>query len=116
MQKLICDGRSIIFNSDYKIYIFCALFQPPLSDTNYLYEMNKKVKEITSALIQLVQKGQRKEVEIPGYSPLCINLRNVEMKQLITLSRQYLTYAKMHTPDIENVPQLYIQFLKSQLN
>lgn len=78
--------------------------------------MNKKVTAITSSLLPLVKKGCKEEVKVPNYEHLTINLNGVDTQKLITLSRQYLTYSKMHTPSIEEVPQLFIQFLISNVN
>lgn len=77
--------------------------------------MNRVTKEITTSLIGFLQKGMKKEVEVPGYEDLKINLKNVSIQRLVALNRQYLTYSKMHQPAIEDVPQLYVQFLKSHL-
>lgn len=88
----------------------------PLSSTNFLFDLNKVVKEITDKIIKYVKSGGKGVIVIPGYDDLSIDVTNITIQKLVVLSRQYLTYSKMHAPDIQQVPQLYIQYLRTNLS
>ncbi|XP_022911050.1 protein KTI12 homolog [Onthophagus taurus] len=88
----------------------------PLSSTNFLYELNKTVKIITDKIIKDIRSGVKGEITVPGVEDLTLDITGIGMQKIINLNRQYLTFSKMHTPDIEKVPQLYVQFLKANLN
>jgi len=87
----------------------------PLSSTNFLYELDKITKEITDVILKAKTGGSRGEIQIPGHDNLGINVTNVSIPQLMKLRRQYLTYSKMHAPEVSQIPRLYIQFLKSSI-
>ncbi|KAK9694648.1 Chromatin associated protein KTI12 [Popillia japonica] len=88
----------------------------PLSSTNFLYDLNRVVKDVTDKLIKHIKDGDRGQIHIAGYRDLSIDVTNITIQKLVILSRQYLTYSKMHAPDINQVPQLYIQYLRANLN
>lgn len=77
--------------------------------------MNKIVKAITSGLIAHVSKGCKETIQVANYDDLEINLKNATVPKLLSLSRQYINYSKMNTPQLENVPSLYIQYLQTNL-
>jgi len=87
----------------------------PLSSTNFLYELDKITKEITDSILKAKTRGTGGEMKIPGYDNLRINISNVTTPQLMVLRRQYITYSKMHAPEVSQIPQLYIQYLKSSI-
>lgn len=74
------------------------------------------MKEITDKIIKYVKSGGKGVIVIPGYDDLSIDVTNITIQKLVVLSRQYLTYSKMHAPDIQQVPQLYIQYLRTNLS
>ncbi|KAI4467191.1 hypothetical protein MML48_2g00013203 [Holotrichia oblita] len=88
----------------------------PLSSTNFLYDLNRIVKDMTDKLIQHIKNGDRGQIHIAGYKDLSIDVTNITIQKLVILSRQYFTYSKMHAPEINQVPQLYIQYLRANLN
>lgn len=59
--------------------------------------------------------GAKGEIKVPGYENLTLNITDVTVQKIIILSRQYITYSKMHPPDINEVPKLFIQYLKTNL-
>lgn len=71
---------------------------------------------MTDKLIKHIKDGDRGQIHIAGYRDLSIDVTNITIQKLVILSRQYLTYSKMHAPDINQVPQLYIQYLRANLN
>lgn len=86
-----------------------------MSSTNFLYDLNKIIKDINTEIIALINIGAKGEVKIPKYEYLSLNISNVTVQKIIILTRQYITYSKMHTPNIQDVPQLYMQYLKSNV-
>ncbi|KAF2903105.1 hypothetical protein ILUMI_03079 [Ignelater luminosus] len=89
---------------------------PPLSATNFLYELDKITKEITDEIIKAKSKGAVGEFQVPGYDNLTIDISSITKAQLIIARRQYLVYSKMHAPAVNQIPQLYIQFLKTSIS
>lgn len=90
-------------------------FQAPLSSTNFLYDLNKITKDISNEITSLISIGAKGEIKVPGCDNLTLNITGLTIQKLVILTRQYITYSKMHTPDIEKVPQLYIQYLKTNI-
>uniref|UniRef100_A0A1Y1K590 Protein KTI12 homolog n=1 Tax=Photinus pyralis TaxID=7054 RepID=A0A1Y1K590_PHOPY len=88
----------------------------PLSATNFLYDLDKVTKEITDSIVKAKTMGAKGEIKIPGYENLRLNVANVTIPQLMMLRRQYITYSKMHAPEVAQIPQLYIQYLKNSFN
>lgn len=89
---------------------------PPLSSTNFLYDLDRITKGITDELIKAKNSGSQDEVKIPGCSSdVKIDLRDVSIQRLMLLRRQYITYSKMHTPDVDRIPDLFIHYLKTSL-
>ncbi|KAK4884895.1 hypothetical protein RN001_001166 [Aquatica leii] len=89
---------------------------PPLSSTNFLYDLDKITKDITDSILKAKSIGAKGEVKIPGCDNLRINVSNISVSQLMMLRRQYITYSKMHAPEVSQIPQLYIQYLKSSFD
>lgn len=54
-------------------------------------------------------------VKIPGYDDLSVDVTNATVQQLMMLRRQYITYSKMHAPNPEQIPLLYVQYLSSSI-
>ncbi|KAF5298715.1 hypothetical protein FQA39_LY11725 [Lamprigera yunnana] len=88
----------------------------PLSDTNFLYDLDKITKDITDSIMKAKSMGAKGDIKIPGCDNLKINVSNISVSQLMLLRRQYIIYSKLHAPEVSQVPQLYIQYLKSSFN
>ncbi|XP_018326124.1 protein KTI12 homolog [Agrilus planipennis] len=88
---------------------------PPLSSTNFLYELDKITKDITDIIMQRKNMGIEGEIIIPGYKDLSIDISNVNLTKLMLLRRQYITYCKSHTPEISQIPNLFLHYLKTSL-
>ncbi|KAL1516659.1 hypothetical protein ABEB36_000542 [Hypothenemus hampei] len=87
---------------------------PPLSSTNFLYDLDRITKNITDKLIEAKNEGLKDEVLLPECSePIAVP--KVSVQQLMLLRRQYITYSKMHTPEIEKIPDLFVQYLRTCL-
>nr|XP_013101308.1 unnamed protein product [Stomoxys calcitrans] len=108
--------------------IFSALFEskplppnqstqnPPLSTTNYVFELDRLTQEIVGDILAARKigilgpipiKNSQVKVEIPG---------NMTAIQLNRLRRQFLNYSKLHhatTSSLDKIPQLFVQFLNS---
>nr|CAI5832535.1 unnamed protein product [Callosobruchus analis] len=88
---------------------------PPLSSTNFLYDLDQTTKSIVDSVIKLKSSGATGEVTVPGYPNLEIDMSKVDTQKLMILRRQYLIYSKMHTPDPKDVPKLFMHFLCTNL-
>lgn len=94
------------------------LFQPPLSGTNYLFEMDRLTQEIISTVVAARKIGQLGPVQINA--KLKVNVpSDMNASQLNRLRRQFLNYNKLHTAggsNLDMAAQLFVQFLNSNFN
>ncbi|KAJ8927887.1 hypothetical protein NQ314_019631 [Rhamnusium bicolor] len=88
---------------------------PPLSSTNFLYDLDQVTKKIVDDLIKEKNEGAGGLIKVPGNEDLSIDVSDVSVQQLNILRRQYLTYSKMHAPDPKNIPNLFVQYLRTSL-
>ncbi|XP_017468790.1 PREDICTED: protein KTI12 homolog [Rhagoletis zephyria] len=82
--------------------------KPPLSATNYLFELDKLTQQIIADALAARKIGNT------GPVPAAVNAI-----QLNRLRRQFLNYSKLHhatTNTLDQVPQLFVQFLNSNCN
>ncbi|CAG8446283.1 5858_t:CDS:2 [Diversispora eburnea] len=82
----------------------------PVSETNYLYELEKITQEIINAVIN-VQKtniGAGTYINLPS--------RNVTLSELRRLRKQFTNINKMHTLNIESVANLFVEYLNTNIN
>lgn len=86
---------------------------PPLSSTNFLYDMDQETKKIVDSIIKLKNSGKSGVVQVPGQEDLQIDITTITMKQLMMLRRQYITYSKLNIPDPKDVARLFIQYLSA---
>lgn len=88
---------------------------PPLSSTNFLYDLDQITKNLVDELIKLKNSGKSGIIQLPGHEDLPINITDINVQQLVVLRRQYLTYSKMHTPIMKDIPRLFLQYLTTNL-
>ncbi|XP_068983940.1 protein KTI12 homolog [Bombus flavifrons] len=86
---------------------------PPLSSTNYLYELDTVTQEVANAILSAKQLGIESEFKIPGYN---LTVQNpCTAAQLMRLRRQFLTYSKMQQIEINQIALLFVQYLNKSL-
>lgn len=78
--------------------------------------MDQTTKQILDGIIKMKKMGAAGVVKVPGFEDLSIDITNVTVQQLMILRRQYITYSKMHAPNPEQIPQLFIQYLSTSLH
>lgn len=88
---------------------------PPLSSTNFLYDLDQVTKKIVDNLIKEKNKGATGVIKIPDFEDLCIDISDISVPHMNILRRQYLTYSKMHAPDPKNIPNLFVKYLTASL-
>ncbi|XP_076763635.1 protein KTI12 homolog [Xylocopa sonorina] len=86
---------------------------PPLSSTNYLYELDTVTQEVVNAILSAKQLGIECEFKIPGHEGTVQN--PCTTAQLMRLRRQFLTYSKMQQIEINQIATLFIQYLNKSL-
>ncbi|KAG9289202.1 hypothetical protein G9A89_022511 [Geosiphon pyriformis] len=82
----------------------------PVSETNYLYELEKTSQEIINSIL---------EAQKHSVGPEHINLpsRNLTISELGRLKRQFTNINKMHTLlDMDRVAELFVEYLITSLN
>ncbi|RWS29007.1 protein KTI12-like protein [Leptotrombidium deliense] len=84
----------------------------PLSETNFLYELNEKTKDIVNHITKVQQMGETSEICVPlSTFKLRIN-RPLSSVELNKYRRQFISYTKQHPTSNANViPTLFIQYL-----
>ncbi|XP_032453073.1 protein KTI12 homolog isoform X3 [Nasonia vitripennis] len=86
---------------------------PPLSATNYLYDMDRITQEIVNEVIAAKQLGIENNIKIAKYNVVLQTSGSVP--QLTKLRRQFLTYSKMQQIETDQIPSLFIQYLNKSL-
>lgn len=59
------------------------------------------------------QMGVTDDIQLPDFN-LTVN-RGLNTVQLTRLRRQFLTYSKMHQIEINQIPQLFVQYLNKSV-
>ncbi|XP_037808349.1 protein KTI12 homolog [Lucilia sericata] len=108
--------------------IFSALFEskplppnqstqnPPLSSTNYLFELDRLTQEIVGNVLAARKIGVMGPVPVKNSEIKVQVPANMNAIQLNRLRRQFLNYSKHHhatSSSLDKVPQLFVQFLNS---
>ncbi|XP_028161024.1 protein KTI12 homolog [Ostrinia furnacalis] len=92
---------------------------PPLTTTNFLYELDKVTQAISKQILEAKQLNID-EVKFPDY-PGCVLeascTQQASPQQLLRLRRQFLTYAKMNhsNEEMSKIGRYYIQYLNKTL-
>ncbi|XP_043786020.1 protein KTI12 homolog [Apis laboriosa] len=86
---------------------------PPLSSTNYLYELDIITQEVVNAILSSKQLGIESEFKIPKYNLIVHN--PCTAIQLMRLRRQFLIYSKMQQSEINQIASLFVQYLNKSL-
>ena len=99
------------------IISFFFFFQPPLSSTNFLFEMDKTTQDVIEQILSARKLGMTGSVKISGAGAILAEVpSDMNASQLNRYRRQFLTYMKMHTTatiTIDKIPSMFVQFLNS---
>lgn len=87
-----------------------------MSSTNFLYDLDQVTKKIVDGIVAVKKMGAVGTVKVPGFEALSIDVTNVTVQQLMILRRQYLTYSKMHAPNPDQIPHLFVQYLSTSIH
>jgi len=90
----------------------------PLSNTNYLFELDQLTQDIVSQVTSARKLGQIGPVQINGKTDLQVTTpADMSPSQLNRLRRQFLNYTKLHMGtamgQLDQAPVLFVQFLNS---
>ncbi|XP_058830080.1 protein KTI12 homolog [Topomyia yanbarensis] len=88
---------------------------PPLSSTNFLFEMDKITQDIIDGVLSAQKLGLIGSVKVNNASPVDVP-SDMNASQLNRLRRQFLSYMKLHTTSnttLENIPSMFVQFVNS---
>ncbi|KAL0273735.1 UNVERIFIED_CONTAM: hypothetical protein PYX00_006344 [Menopon gallinae] len=91
---------------------------PPLSDSNYLYELDQATQEVVKVIMEAKKFNPEGEVKIPGCDEVFVlsSDRNTSLAELTRMKRQFLTYVKFHpTLYNKNLKSLFVQYLNSNM-
>ncbi|XP_072382545.1 protein KTI12 homolog [Diabrotica undecimpunctata] len=88
---------------------------PPLKSTNFLYDLDQVTKKIVDELVKEKKNGNNGVITVTGFDDLNIDISNMSIQQIMNSRRQYITYSKMHAPDPDKIPKLFVQFLATTL-
>lgn len=91
---------------------------PPLSDTNFLHQVDKSVQAVVGNIVAATKMGQEGDISVPGTDEkiLLSSEKNFSLPQLMRLKRQFIIYVKSH-PEIssQNVAQFFVQYLNTNV-
>ncbi|KAM3956152.1 protein KTI12 homolog [Aphomia sociella] len=92
---------------------------PPLSSTNFLYELDKVTQSISKHILDAKQLNQD-EVKFPEYPGCQLDsgfVLHVNPQKLLRLRRQFLTYAKANhsNEDVNKIGRYFVQYLNKTL-
>ncbi|CAG8579717.1 35689_t:CDS:2 [Gigaspora margarita] len=82
----------------------------PVSETNYLYELEKTTQDIINAVLNV----QKNDVGADSYIKL--PSRTITLSELRRLRRQFTNINKMHTLDVDRVAELFVEYLNTNIN
>ncbi|RWS13409.1 protein KTI12-like isoform X1 [Dinothrombium tinctorium] len=84
----------------------------PLSETNFLYQLNEETKSIVNHILKAQEMGAVKDIAIPKTSLKLTAERVFTSVELNKYRRQFITYTKQHpTKDKQLIPTLFVQYL-----
>ncbi|XP_035905758.1 protein KTI12 homolog [Anopheles stephensi] len=91
----------------------------PLSETNFLFELDKTIQKIIDQIADARKLGNEGPVEIAQAGMTADVPANMSIAQLYRLRRQFLNYVKMHanvSSDVSKIPAIFVQFLNTHTN
>lgn len=91
---------------------------PPLSDSNYLYELDQATQEVIKIIMEAKKFNSEGEVKIPDCDEVFLisSEKNVSFAELTRMKRQFLSYVKFHpTLYNKNLRSLFVQYLNSNM-
>lgn len=90
---------------------------PPLSSTNFLFEMDKTTQDVINQILSARKLGLIESVKIAGAGTIPVEVpSDMNASQLYRLRRQFLNYIKLHTTaavTIDTIPSMFVQFLNA---
>lgn len=90
---------------------------PPLSSTNFLFEMDKTTQEVIHQILSARKLGITGSIKISGAGAIPAEVpSDMNASQLNRYRRQFLNYIKLHTTaaiTIDKIPSMFVQFLNS---
>ncbi|CAF1149226.1 unnamed protein product, partial [Brachionus calyciflorus] len=87
----------------------------PLSDTNFLHDIDKTTQEILTHILTL-QNNQlaSNSVSVPGATEKVKLIRPVNLAELRRWRQQFLTYIKMHPPsDASRISNMFVEYINN---
>lgn len=89
----------------------------PLSETNFLYDMDLIAQEVMSSILEAKKMNLEGEVKVPGTNEkfLLKSEARINNSELTRLKRQFLSYVKLHPTKYNknNAAGLFVQYLNT---
>jgi protein KTI12 len=87
-----------------------------LSDTNFLYELDKTTQEIVAALLQAQNTCMIGDsIPVPKATTKVRLVRKATMSELRRLQRQFLKITQMHPPTVEEIGNVFVDYINTNL-
>ncbi|XP_062563616.1 protein KTI12 homolog [Armigeres subalbatus] len=90
---------------------------PPLSSTNFLFEMDKTTQDVINQILSARKIGLTGSVRISGAGNVPAEVPSeMNASQLNRHRRQFLNYMKLHTTasiTVDKIPSMFVQFLNA---
>ncbi|ORX67968.1 chromatin associated protein KTI12 [Linderina pennispora] len=96
---------------------FDKVWDAPVTGGNYLFEFDRATQEVITAVLDAQKSGvPMSEIAAPGSgTKVQMPGRNVTLAELRRLRRQFTNLNRMATPKIDRVPELFVDYLSTNL-
>eukprot|EP01087_Luapelamoeba_hula_P023100 TRINITY_DN8444_c0_g1_i2.p1 TRINITY_DN8444_c0_g1~~TRINITY_DN8444_c0_g1_i2.p1 ORF type:complete len:275 (-),score=38.61 TRINITY_DN8444_c0_g1_i2:50-874(-) len=93
-----------------------ATIPQKLSDTNFVYELDKATQEIVSAILEAQGQAVVGDCFSVPKATLKFHLsRNVTLSELRRVRQQFLKITQMHPPKVEDIGNVFVEYLNTTL-
>ena len=91
----------------------------PLSQTNFLHELDRVTKDIIKAILDAQKTGlamEGDEITVPGTSERFVLAKKLNMAELSRAKKQFITYAKSRAiEDVGKLATMFVQYLNANM-
>jgi len=87
-----------------------------LSDTNFVYELDKTTKEIIAAILQFQTHSVLGDyISVPKSQQKVRLVKRFNLAELRRMQHQFVKISQMHPPKVENIADTFVEYLNTSL-
>eukprot|EP00049_Salpingoeca_infusionum_P012398 m.226990 g.226990 ORF g.226990 m.226990 type:complete len:273 (+) comp15172_c0_seq1:138-956(+) len=109
--------KTALFNPSRPIIPHQATQSQPLSETNFLYELDHRTQQVVTALLQRMGSAlPGDKLAVPNAEAKVQLKKKATMSELRRIRQAFISYTKAHpVSDVTVIEQLFVQFINNQL-